>query len=134
MRRILSLLMLLIATSGLWAQVQLKGRVFDSKTNQPLQGAHVRVEGTFLSTISASDGSFSFDKIKNGKYQLTISFIGYSTEKHTVVVPQDKPEQIAMSTNAIMADEVVVAATRLSNQMPTAVKSISKHEITDLNQ
>jgi len=57
----------------------IKGKIFDSKTGEPLTGATVKIEkGDFKKSLSTRlDGSYSFAVNGAGTYQLKVDFIGY---------------------------------------------------------
>src|SRR5579862_6441594 len=66
--------------SPLFAQT-LKGKVYDSKTGEPLIGASVVVENTQYKTIVNLDGSFIIRFIPAGKYRIFVSTVGYQPSK-----------------------------------------------------
>ena len=74
------LLLLVSITSPVSAQKtgQLIGKVEDVRTNKPLQGVSIRVEGIDLSTITDEAGVFKL-RLPVGKHTVTASFVGYHT-------------------------------------------------------
>ena len=58
----------------------LTGRVVDSKTLFPLQGATILIEGESLGTISDENGYFKLEKIQFDSYNIVASYLGYKTE------------------------------------------------------
>lgn len=72
--------------------IQLKGKIIDSKTNQPLVFATLALDGTNIATISNTDGEFALkvpESMKDG--QLTASFLGYKNRQ--IPVASLKPER-----------------------------------------
>lgn len=68
-------LFLLLSISNLViAQVVIKGTVFIDK--KPIQGAAVYFNNTMVGTTTNNNGEFYF-KIKEGQYQLIVSYLGY---------------------------------------------------------
>ena len=59
----------------------LNGYIFDSKSQLPLFGANVIIEGTEKGAISNENGFFEISEIKPQSYNLTISYIGYQSKK-----------------------------------------------------
>jgi hypothetical protein len=57
----------------------IKGKV-RGESGEPLAGAAVSVEGTFLGTYSNTDGSYLLEGLSDGVYRLRFSFIGYETK------------------------------------------------------
>ncbi len=75
MKLLFSVLILLTGVLG-FAQSNLSGRITTTE-NEALPGATIVMKGTSLGAISNENGEFSFSKLKNGRYQLNVSFIGY---------------------------------------------------------
>lgn len=63
------------------------GYVVDDKTDQPLSGANILIQGTEAGTMSADDGSFSIDWDVLYPITLSVSYIGYRTEERTISAP-----------------------------------------------
>ncbi len=81
MKRLMILFMLL-ATGALYAQNvgEIKGKVYDAETGQPLPGANVYVKlGQMpLGTATDMDGRFTLKPLDPGVYDVHVSFIGYN--------------------------------------------------------
>ncbi len=56
---------------------ELRGRVLDAKTHQPIVFANVYFNGTFKGTTTDTLGNFKVKLIKNQHLPLTVSFVGY---------------------------------------------------------
>ena len=69
--------------TGLFAQ-SLVGVVTDVNS-EPLEGANIVVVGTDLGGVSDVNGAFKID-VPTGSYDVTASFIGYSSVTNSVVV------------------------------------------------
>ena len=63
--------------TGLFAQ-SLMGTVLDSNS-RPLEGANVVVVGTDLGDTANETGAYAMIDVPAGTYDLTASFIGYSS-------------------------------------------------------
>lgn len=77
MKRILPLLLLLTAL-GASAQIQIKGKVTDTKGN-PLSGVSIAIKNAYDGTTTDSLGIFSFNTTEKGQQILEASVIGYRT-------------------------------------------------------
>jgi iron complex outermembrane receptor protein len=116
-----------------FAQSTITGKISDQETNQPLAGAHILLENTYKTAISYTDGKFSFTGLKSGTYQLKISYVGYETYYSDFKLTRDTTIQISLKPSAIMASEVIVTATRASENSPTTYSTITRKEIEQVN-
>ena len=82
-----SLVGLFFLLAGFGANSQnLKGKVTDVNTGEPLVGAFVKLDGTNYVSLVKLDGSYNFAKINSGTYKINLSFQGYKTKVDTVTV------------------------------------------------
>lgn len=81
MNRILKLMLfLLVIPPALMAQKgTIKGRVYNAKTNEPLEFANIVIQGTNIGSTSDLDGNYIFTGIDPGFRQLVVSLIGFQT-------------------------------------------------------
>ena len=82
---------LLFTAIGFSQSVTVSGKVFDSTSSLPLNGATISVKNAGLATTN-SDGSFVISKIEVGS-TLTFSFFGYTSEEYVVT----KSETLSIS-------------------------------------
>jgi iron complex outermembrane recepter protein len=61
------------------APAPLSGRVVAEETGQPIDGAHLQLEGTELSAVSGADGTFVIRDVPRAGYTLIVSRDGYET-------------------------------------------------------
>jgi TonB-linked SusC/RagA family outer membrane protein len=87
------------------AQSTLSGVVLDSKSNQPLPGVNVVVEGANSSTSTDFDGKFKLGGLKNGD-KIVFSFIGYTSS--TITFSGQKEVNVSLEESANQLQEVVV--------------------------
>lgn len=67
-----------------YAQEDVSGRVTDSSTGQPLEGANVVIlNGNFSGTVTGKDGKFNLKNVGLNE-RIKISYIGYSDKEITV--------------------------------------------------
>jgi len=85
----------------------LQGLVVD-ENNQPLKGASVTLYPGAKGLITDDSGYFMFNKIKKGKYIVTISFIGYRTKMDTLLIHQDIFHTVNLKTTSLNMPEVEV--------------------------
>jgi hypothetical protein len=56
---------------------KMSGRVLDAQSKQPIHFANVFFANTSIGNITKEDGTFLFDGFPDGKYELTVTFVGY---------------------------------------------------------
>lgn len=101
---------------------KISGVVIDSTTNLPVSFATISMKKhgrtkIVNGTLSDEDGSFSFTDVNPGKYDLEVSFIGYtSTVLDSIVTSKKKPDYNVGSAYLVpvdyLLDEVEVTAKR----------------------
>ena len=122
-----NLIVSIMMMTGLFAQ-SIVGTVIDSDS-KPLEGANIVVVGTELGGVSDKDGSFKID-VPTGTYDVTASFIGYTSVTNSVVVGD-----IVSSVNFILEfsylglSDVEVLASRASENTPVAYTTVDKEEM-----
>ena len=95
-RTILTLLVGLFLSAGVYAQqISVKGTVKD-QTGEPVIGANVLVKGTTNGVITDVDGKFALQTAE--KDVLEISFLGYKTQE---VKASSKPITIILQEGAV---------------------------------
>ena len=110
----------------------ISGKVTD-KNSKPLSGASVLINKTFLGTISKSDGSFKFDKLKQGNYTVQISFIGYKTIVKNINLDKNLDLSFTMQKTDLISDEIIVSAALSKENTPVAQTTIKKSDIQKEN-
>jgi len=98
----------------------IKGTVLENRTNIPII-ATIYFNGTFVGTMSDSNGNFELDISKNALMSLTISSVGYYSVTLSDLLTQ-KPLIIYLNPKVYEVTEVVVAS-----------KSLVKRRIANMN-
>ncbi len=111
MRSILFLIVFILTTLNLFAQVQLTGKVTDTKNN-PLPGANVFIQNSYDGATTDSLGNFSFKTNLKGIQNLSASFIGYKPFIQKVDLDASKSISVEIQLQELedQIDEVVVNA------------------------
>jgi len=92
------------------AMAQLKGKVINENTQQPVAGAAIFLSNTSVGTVADAEGMFTLN-IPNGRFDLVVSCIGYETQVSTIYA--DKlPALLTIKLKVKVEDlgEVVVGA------------------------
>lgn len=90
-----------------------RGTITDAKTNEPLIGASVLIEGTTLGAAADLDGHYVIQNVPSGTHSLVISYVAYESVTRTGVVLQNNQEivvDIQMTSDDISLEEVEVVA------------------------
>ncbi|MCS4226959.1 TonB-dependent receptor [Sphingobacterium sp. BIGb0165] len=83
----------------------LTGKVLDSQTKQPIEGATVQLDAVTHSVKTDRDGNFQFVTGQKLPFTLIISYVGY---KRQTIVVNTSPTVIALEPSSEDLDEVVV--------------------------
>ena len=85
----------------------LTGTVIDDK-GSPLSGASVKIKETGQNTISKSDGSFKFAKVKIGSYNLIVGAAGYQEviKKFMIEAKKSTNIYVQLAVSTVSAEEV----------------------------
>lgn len=118
-----------------WTEAQtplqtIRGTVIDMDNEQPLVGATIKLVDQEKGTISDSLGTFRFESIPVGRYQLEISYIGYET----MVIPElllssGKETVVEVKIKELVSDLQTVTV-RAVNGNSRPLMPISQYNIT----
>ena len=127
-----NLLVIYAGTTG-----KISGKVIDAKTNEPLPGANIIIEGTTYGAAADKEGDYFVINLSPGIYTVKASMMGYEIYKKTDVrVHTDKTTIVNFSLNPTVIEgrEVVVTAERPVVEMDIANTStiLSGDEIKSL--
>ena len=134
MKRILSILFIIPALTFCQVDGKLNGYIFDSKSQLPLLGANVIIEGTEKGAISNENGYFEISEIKPESYNLTVSYIGYQSKKIFNVIIKSKGNQtleIYLLESTQKLDEIILFESpfKKSLETPLSINTFSRVEI-----
>jgi len=135
-KRFISLLstviFILIGTLSVSAANPLKGTVIDEKSNLPLIGVSVLIEGTSTGTITDFNGNFSMD-IPSPNSVLVFSYIGYNSQK--VSTNGQTFLRVVMTEDTRNLDEVIVVGYGVQKKslVTGAIASIKAEDIGKVN-
>jgi len=112
----------------------LDGRVIDSKSQLPLEGATIILRGTSLGVVTNQDGYFSINDIPTKTYNIEVSYLGFETEiLFNVIVKSVGNIPLLFKLNEIAEnlDEVVLVQSpfKTSSETPLSTQTFSVVEI-----
>ena len=114
------------------AQFTLKGTV-KNDAGERMNGANLSILNSFTKTRTDANGYFQFKNLKAGNYQLTITYVGYEKQTVEIKLTEDKILTIILKQGVILAEEVLVSASRVKEKTPVAYTTVEKSEIRDNN-
>ena len=85
----------------------LSGKVTDAK-GEAVVGANVMLNNTAKSTSTNADGVFTFSGLTDGDATITVSYIGFATEKKTTTINGKTTLDFQLQDDSKMLEEVVV--------------------------
>ncbi len=94
---------------------KIAGTVKDADTGEPLIGANVALQGTYLGASTDTDGFYAVQNIPPGTYTVVVTYVGYGrTIVQDVVVKIDLTTKLDVEMNSAMVEgeEVIVQAER----------------------
>ncbi|ANE52887.1 TonB-dependent receptor [Flavisolibacter tropicus] len=136
--RLFMLLFLVLGVSSIYAQhARISGQVKDP-SGAPLQGATVQLKGTKIGTVSDVNGAYTLSAAP-GKYTLTTSFVGFSTQEIEITLGQNGLTQdVALVNTGDLSTVTVVGSrnvsrTRIETPVPVDVIPIAQ-VVNDVGQ
>lgn len=92
----------------------IEGRVYSGSSKYPLTGAIIKIDYNNISTSSDVTGSFSFTGLNDGKYELTVTYIGYKTQKISIEIIDKVSayQDIYLEDNYLTISEIEVSENR----------------------
>src|SRR5690606_747589 len=130
----------LIATSAFFvlmgtamAQHSISVHVVSEESKEPLSGASVQLVGTSYGAHTDHAGTAIIDDIKTGDYEIQVSFLGYQVQSKQTSISENQAIYFSMHRQTLLTDEVIVQATRASENAATTYKNISKEDIAKNN-
>ncbi|AQG79916.1 TonB-dependent receptor [Spirosoma montaniterrae] len=108
-----------------FAQTVLTGTVTEVGTNSPIPGVNITVKGTNIGTATNRDGKYQL--AVPGPFPLTLvaSFVGYARQE-IVVNNGTSVLNFSLAESAIVADEVVVSASRVEESITKAAVTVER--------
>lgn len=92
---------------------QIKGRILDASTGEPLIGANVMLKGSVYGSATDLDGSYYISGVPVGQYSLVVRYVGYERKELTnasVVANDIISYDILLNATVMNLNEVVVQA------------------------
>ena len=128
MKRLQTIFFCLLVGVSAFADINVKGKVIDADTSEPMIGVSILVKGTTTGTVTDFDGNFVLTV--PDKATLQLSYMGYKTIEVRAVADMN----IIMETDAQQLQEVVslgYSAVKKA-ELSSAVTTVSAEQLTDV--
>jgi outer membrane receptor protein involved in Fe transport len=125
------MLFLLLGTTAAFAQVRLAGRITDAATREPLAGVSIQVKGKVVGTITDTEGRFNLTTTTTPPFSIIVSSVGYETQEIEITGDRNNLD-ISLTEQAIMGQEIVVAASRVEESIMQSPVAVEKMNIRDI--
>ncbi|MBM3437041.1 MAG: PEGA domain-containing protein [Bacteroidetes bacterium] len=122
-----------IAPQIAFPQFTISGKISDKENNSPLPAANIVVQNTRFSTSSAANGTYSLSGLKQGEYQIRISFVGYKTFLKKVEISSNMNLDFQLECSPVMSEEVIVQSTRVQEKTPSTFTTMENKDIERQN-
>jgi len=110
------------------------GKIFDSTSNQHLGGASIRIKGAGSGAIADDDGSFQLKTTHKLPLTLIVTSVGYKAQEFTVSEQGTTGISIALNTQSLLVDQVVVTASRISESILRSPVTIEKLDLRAIKE
>ncbi len=112
---------------------EIKGRITDSKSGEPMIGAHVVIKNDVYGTIAGNDGVFVLKTQIPPPLVLHFSYVGFVSQEIEVTNATAFLD-IKMEEQFLLGQEVVISASRVEENILRSPVSIEKMNLRDLKQ
>ena len=130
MRQLFMTAFVLFSVFTVSAQHALQGKVLDENGNA-LVGATVLIQNSSQVQITATDGLFSFEGLKDTRYPLEISFVGYDT--YHLKAKTDQELVIRLIPASYTINEITVTSLRATDKSAIAYSNVSADDLRKRN-
>jgi outer membrane receptor protein involved in Fe transport len=120
-----------LTLSGQKVGGSISGSIIEKLSGAPLEFANVILKSIIDSTqvqgtMTNSKGEFFFDKLKNGEYKLTYSFIGFDKIETPVILISEKQSKVNLGKLYISESSQTLGEVEVIAQRSTFVNSIDR--------
>ena len=110
------------------AQTRIAGKVTDDAKKETLTGISIAVKGKVIGTITDQKGNFSLTTSTPTPFTIAVSGVGFQTQEF--VINGDRTDlNVSLKEQAILGQEVVVAASRVEESVLKSPVSVERLDI-----
>jgi hypothetical protein len=119
--------------TGIAQKIELKGKVTEHSTGEPLVSALVNVKGTSLAALSDENGHYSISFDRKGVYVVSVSYVGFGEVSKKVDLRQDQTVDFFLDNSARL-EEVLVTATAPDERVKSLTMGVEKLSAEEIKQ
>lgn len=99
-----------------------------------LPGANIIIESLTIGTSTDVNGNFTLKNVPVGEQEITITFLGYATNKSTITVQEGETAvlNVSLTPGVMVGEEVLVLGDRLKGQAKALNQQKNKANITNI--
>jgi outer membrane cobalamin receptor len=113
--------------------IEISGQVTDHEKNVPLPDVSVQIKGTVAGTVTNSTGNFVLRTKTKLPFTLVFSSIGFKPQE-LEIKSLGSSLQVALSTQTVLGNEVVVTASRVAESILKSPVAIEKLDIRAIKE
>jgi len=131
---LITFLIFILAINPISAQdYEIKGKITDSKSGEPMVGVHIVIKNEIYGTITGNNGDFVLKTHIPPPLVLHISFVGF-VPQDIEVTSAETVLDLKMEEQYLLGQEVVISASRVEENILRSPVSIEKMNLRDLKQ
>jgi iron complex outermembrane receptor protein len=127
---IASVLLLPALSFGQSQNYELRGKVYDSNSEESLSGATVAIKKLNKGAATDANGAFIIQSIPAGEYEIRVSYVGYQSIDTTLDIEKDMVLDFALEPSVFVLKDLLITAGRDSLMESTrSINVIEKAEL-----
>jgi hypothetical protein len=119
--------------AGKFKKVELKGKVKDGKSGEPLIGANLQIEKTTQGCVSNVSGNYSLI-VAPGIYNLIVTSIGYEKAIYKVKIISNGSLDFELFEKSLKIDEIAIYAQRPDKNVRSSQMSLVEMDAKSIKQ
>ena len=110
----------------------LTGKIIDSKTKEPLEGASIFIHDIKFGTISKKDGFYQINSFKSGKYLVEVRYQGYASIIENIEITGNTVMNFYLIETVVEQKAVTITGTTTATKIKNISQPVSIVSKTDL--
>ena len=133
MRKILSILALLLFQLTGYSQFSISGKASSMENPNSIAGTTIGFDHSYLLAYCDDIGSFIIRDLPAGKHIITFSNVAFRKQILEINLQSDTTLAVVLEPAIILADEVIISAISAKHTTPVAFSELSKTAVEELN-